>query len=228
MTDAIYGSYMAAVAFDKFGCVAYGCCWGKEMATDAWYATYYTSPNSKVLRMRPDLKGKPLFPISTLMAGLFMKNNIICVLWAIYLPYFPGVFTALIPILNGYDKDIYFPKRGDSGGDDSKDGYDVKEDFYMVAQAAKKAHVVKWSAPSRYMGLAARSFVVVSVAYALFSSQALVYLSPMEHISKVPDTPHYLAASVFSFCTMFVGTGYHYKELGVWMPRSNLIGKAKQ
>jgi len=225
LTDVIYGPYMAAVALDKLGCVAYGCCWGLEMESDKWYATKYTNPNSKCLRMRPDLKGKPLFPISTLMAALFLKNSLICLLCALFLPYFPGIFTVLVPILNTYDKDIYFPYRGDGGGD--QDGYDAKEDFYMVGSAAKRAHVIKWATPSLYIGRAARIFSASYAAYSLFTGAPFVWLKPLDALEDFSTVPFFVAGSIFSFMLMNFAAGYHFKDLGVWLPRSTLVAKAK-
>eukprot|EP00966_Prymnesium_polylepis_P210855 4883067-Prymnesium_polylepis.1 len=95
----------------------------------------------------------------------------------------------------------------------------------MVAADAKKAHVVKWATPSRYIGLTARVFTAAYLAYTLATGAPLLWLSPFEQLGAVTSVPFYRFGSAFAFTIMFFGSGYHYKALGVWMPCSTLVDK---
>ena len=77
------------------------------------------------------------------------------------------------------------------------------------------------------IGKFARAMVVGKLAFDIYSGNALTYLDPMAQISTVTTAPHFQMLSLLAGATMCIGTGYHYKELGVWIPRSALVGKAK-
>jgi prolipoprotein diacylglyceryltransferase len=51
----------------RLGCYNYGCCHGRVMTRKA-FAVYYTHPDSKVIRLNPELSGAPLVPTQFLMA----------------------------------------------------------------------------------------------------------------------------------------------------------------
>lgn len=75
IVDSLNVGYCTVMWLLSLGCVTYGCCWGMELPNHPWYATVYTSPGAKVLRIRPQLKGKPLYPHTTLRGFLFLKNG---------------------------------------------------------------------------------------------------------------------------------------------------------
>ena len=75
LVDAMNIGYTTVMWLLSLGCVTYGCCWGKEVPAGTWYATVYTNPGAKALRIKPELKGKSLFPHTTLRGFLFMKNG---------------------------------------------------------------------------------------------------------------------------------------------------------
>jgi len=56
------------LAFGRIGCYNYGCCWGKE--TNSNHGVVYENPECSVLRNKPHLKGKKLYP-TQLMTALF-------------------------------------------------------------------------------------------------------------------------------------------------------------
>lgn len=56
------------IAFGRIGCYNYGCCWGKE--THSEYGVVYENPESSVLRNKPHLKGKKLYPTQLMTSFL--------------------------------------------------------------------------------------------------------------------------------------------------------------
>lgn len=205
LSDAFLAGYYLYLTALKLGCVVYGCCWGITMAKPAWYSTYYTSPNAKCLRTRPDLLNKPLFPISSIMAMLFTKNSALCFVSAMYLPYVPGLFTALLPWINRIDKNIYFPYRGDG----QETGYVPGENFFMVDPPTKKAHCLNWAVPAKYNCFFAVAFVVYTLATQSWSTK--LQMTPA--FDQVNSTHAALAFGIPA-CAF----GYFYKEFGMWLP----------
>lgn len=188
LCDSFCVAYYAMLFFTKLGCVSYGCCWGALMEKAEWYSTYYSHPESKCIRMRPDLAGKPLFPVSTMMAFLFLKNSAIGVLIGCLGVYSPGMIVAILPHLNALDKKVYFPLRGD--GEESS--FDEKEDFRMLSPAEKKRHCEKWSIPARVVSLLALANLLCEW---MGSEIALCFLS---------------------FTSLFFLFGYHFPCMGCW------------
>jgi len=207
VTDILNMAYYSSFWLLSLGCVTYGCCWGKPLTHPSLFATVYTSPLSKVGRVRPDLLGKPLFPHATVRAALFAKNAIaLSLLGAIY--YVPGLFTAIFPVLNNYDKGLYYDLRGDCCP--QMQGFCKSENFYMVAPEEKKDHCMRWSYPDRVVGCLS---MVAVCAHALQSSG----------VSFLPDAAALAGAGVSVSAALLatsvpaIAFGYHYKRLGVWI-----------
>lgn len=210
IVDALNVGYTTVMWLCSLGCVTYGCCWGIELPAGTWYGTVYTSPGAKVLRIRPQLKGKTLFPHTTLRGFLFFKNGVILALIGCYF-YVPGLFTVIYPILNRKDKDIYYSKRGDAGED--MVGYCAPENFYMVAPGPKKAHCIAWSKPDQYFGYVAR----VAVIYWIATGNAILQLNPAPEFMAAMTLPHFYFGVAIAFLTGLLSFGYHYKSLGCWL-----------
>jgi len=214
-SDAFNVGYYLYLSALKLGCVVYGCCWGVTMEKPAWYSTYYTSPNAKCLRTRPDLLNKPLFPISSIMAMIFTKNSMLCFAYAMYLPYVPGIFTAVLPWINRLDKNLYFPYRGDG----QETGYVPAENFFMVDPPVKKAHCVKWAVPAQYNGYFAAAYVLYAII--VLHLHASLTLVP---VFDQANATHAALAFAIPACTF----GYFYREFGLWLePKTwpDLVGK---
>lgn len=214
LSDAFNAGYYLFLASLKLGCVVYGCCWGITMEQPRWYSTYYHSSNSKCIRTRPDLMNKPLFPISTMMAALFVKNSVICFVYAYYLPYVPGTFTAILPWVNRLDKNLYFPYRGDG----ANTGYVPGENFYMVEPTVKKAHCIKWALPSMLNGYLALAYVAYSVL--VLRQHCSIDLGLNVDIISTHAT--------LSFVFPATCFGFFYKHYGLWLPsktRNDLVEK---
>jgi len=218
--DAFLVSYYIFMFFIKIGCISYGCCWGGVLDHPAWYATYYTNPRAKVLRMRPDLKSTPLFPCSSLMSLVFLKNSLICVSALYVFPYRPGLFGVFIPLINMGDKKLYFPWRGDSGGGEG--GVDATEDFRMVAQVEKKAHCVKWAKPAKYL-----MFFTWSYFFCTFTTTPSIWVNMYDR--KIVDnfllTPHLVRDTVLSFMLWSFAFGFMYQVPGRWVPLASTMKK---
>jgi len=226
LSDVVLVSYYVGLLPAKLSCVVYGCCWGVQLKEDKWWATKYTNPVSKVLRMRPDLKGQPLFPVSTLMSLLFFKNALLCMVYVVMLPYVPGILTFLMTLLNRVDKNIYFALRGDSGG--GSNGHNDFEDFRMVEASEKKTHCLKWARPTTWNSCAAICNTVLVVGKALTTAETLdaCVVRPLEAAASVPWLNIRICAGLlFAFMLGLLSFGYHYKYLGVWLPRGTCRDK---
>lgn len=207
--DALNMGYYAGFCFLSLGCVTYGCCWGRPMAYDTWYATKYTSKDSKVLRMRPDLEGKPLFPHATFRAGLFLKNALLVGLLGAIV-YVPGLFSAVYPILNNWDKGLYYARRGDSG-DATTSGFCKQENFRMVPPDEKKKHCQQWALVDKLFGNAA----IVAVLWMLVVNGKTLYpLMPQVYDACTMVDPWSLLVAYLIPCFTF---GYHRHRMGTWM-----------
>jgi len=200
--------------FHKLGCVVYGCCWGVQLSHEKWYATRYFNERSKVIRMRPDLAGKPLLPVSTIMAMLFAKNVLCCGFFLWSSPFVPGAFSSFLPWLNRIDKCIYFPYRGDSLAEGGTSGWNCVEEFRMVSACEKRAHCERWSWPSKLNGILS----IVSVSFNIYTGNfARVRLSS-DHVLNALHSEYFLETGASLFVILFLAYGYHYKTPGRWIP----------
>jgi len=219
--DAFIVSYYLFMFFIKIGCVAYGCCWGFVLEKPAWYATYYNNPRAKVLRMRPDLKNIPLFPCSSLMSLVFLKNSLICLGVLRVLPYRPGLFGAFVPLINMGDKKVYFPWRGDSGG--GEEGIDTTEDFRMVGHIEKKAYCTRWATPAKYL-------MYFTWCYVLFSwtttSSVWINMYDRKVFDAFVQTPQFARDTVLSFVLWGFAFSFMYQVPGRWVPRLSTTTKS--
>jgi hypothetical protein len=220
IVDSLNVGYTTVMWLLSLGCVTYGCCWGMEVPAGTWYGTTYTSPGAKILRIRPQLKGKTLFPHTTLRGFLFFKNGVILSILGSFF-YVPGLFTVIYPLLNRKDKDIYYSKRGDAGGD--MVGFCEDENFYMVAPGPKKAHCVMWSKPDQWFG----NLCTVTVVVWLVMKQSFLKLSPMPYFMPALDLPSFYSSLFAAFWIGCLSFGYHYKNLGCWLTPPVDAKKAK-
>lgn len=78
------GAWGAAIGlfFGRLGCYNYGCCWGRESASPL--SVCYHHPQTKVLRLHPELAGRPLAP--TQLYTAFFNLSLF------------GILTSLIPM----------------------------------------------------------------------------------------------------------------------------------
>lgn len=81
----------------RLGCYNYGCCHGRVTNRNA-FAVYYTHPESKTIRLNPELSGVPLIPTQFIMAAfhLLMAAAIVLML----ANGFPPGLSALIYFLS--------------------------------------------------------------------------------------------------------------------------------
>lgn len=211
IVDALNVGYTTVMWLLSLGCVTYGCCWGKELPAGTWYGTVYNHPSTKVLRIRPQLEGKPLFPHTTLRGFLFFKNGVILSILGTFF-YVPGLFTVIYPILNRKDKDIYYSKRGDAGED--MVGFCAEENFYMVEPGLKKAHCVAWSKPDMYFGYVA---MITVVYYLATNGGKAMTIDPFPFFGPAMDLPQFTTGMICAFIFGCASFGYHYKSLGCWL-----------
>lgn len=64
--DAMAVGASIGLVFGRIGCYAYGCCWGKE--TEKNYGVKYHHPGTSVIRSKPHLIGKNLYPTQLMTA----------------------------------------------------------------------------------------------------------------------------------------------------------------
>ena len=210
LVDALNIGYYAGFCFLSLGCVTYGCCWGKQVDEGAWWATRYHNHQTKVLRLQPELKGKALFPHATLRGLLFLKNALILMALG-HIVYVPGLFSILAPILNQFDKNLYFSRRGDAGGD--LVGFCADENFIMLKPQDKKAHCMKWALPDQYFSYVASIVAIYWVA----TGQRNLPLLPASELGDVIHLPGFTIGAGLSYAICCLTFGYHYKKLGLWL-----------
>jgi len=215
LCDAFNVGYYAGFCVLSLGCVTYGCCWGIQLPQDTWYSTRYYAPEAKVLRVRPDLRGKALFPHSTLRGILFLKNAIIVMFIGTFF-YVPGVFSSIFPVLNHYDKQIYYKYRGDSSNDDA--GFHREENFRMVSPSEKKIHVTAWARVDKLFG----SVSMMVALWCICTGKYNVQVNPFDAYTKASATPNFLFHCFVSGMVACLTFGYHYKRLGLWITPPHL------
>jgi len=95
----------------------------------------------------------------------------------------------------------------------------------MVEGPPKQAHSVKWSRPSRWTS----SLATLYVAYGLYVAATtgawapMLALDPLGALPSVTSMPLFVPHTLFAFVFGYMFSGYHYKQLGVWLPRSELV-----
>jgi prolipoprotein diacylglyceryltransferase len=99
LDGAAYGAVIG-LAIGRLGCYNYGCCFGRP--TKSICSVTYTNPNSKVLRLNPQLKDVPLIPTQVYSS---YANILLFVLFTLTARNFPfdGVISLLFVVLyNGF------------------------------------------------------------------------------------------------------------------------------
>jgi prolipoprotein diacylglyceryl transferase len=77
----------------RLGCYVYGCCWGRPTRSSR-FGVRYTSPDAKVVRARPDLRGVRIHPVQLYAHVIYL---VMFVGFLLLLPYraFDGMLAAL-------------------------------------------------------------------------------------------------------------------------------------
>ncbi|PTL39073.1 prolipoprotein diacylglyceryl transferase [Alkalicoccus saliphilus] len=103
--DGLALGTLAGQVFGRIGCFNYGCCFGKETHLPIGFD--YQNQDSKILRIHPHLKGKPVHPAQLYKAGMnaVAALTIVVLLSTTGLPH--GVLVVFFFIYHGMSRIVF-------------------------------------------------------------------------------------------------------------------------
>jgi prolipoprotein diacylglyceryl transferase len=113
LLDAAAFAMPLGEAVCRLGCYVYGCCWGRP--TNNGFGVSYTSPQAKVVRFVPDLRGVKIHPVQIYALVVHLAQFVVLYM---LLPYklFDGMFAAIYLISHAIIRFCLEHFRGDDRG----------------------------------------------------------------------------------------------------------------
>ncbi|SDB02413.1 prolipoprotein diacylglyceryl transferase family protein [Bauldia litoralis] len=183
-----------SLALGRIGCYSYGCCHGRQ--TTSRYATVYTHPLTKALRVFPELVNVPLVPTQLISAG-YAFGLFLLMIWGLSLSPRAGIVSGVFIL--AYNLFRIFIER-----------YRLS----VVNVSAKTVHM------KFYMGVAALilTFGLGYLAFVLWDeAPILTFAAPltiggflMADVFQIQN----LIAMAIIFVSYLYFWGTHYKKLG--------------
>lgn len=109
LLDGFFWSAALGQFFGRLGCYNYGCCYGRETCH---HGIIYSNPRSKVIRLHPELKDKPIHP-SQLYTALLNLIMFLAGIVIIKISPKPGILASLILIYHAFVRISIESIRGD-------------------------------------------------------------------------------------------------------------------
>lgn len=192
--DLVLTSGCLALALGRIGCYSYGCCHGRP--TRSTFATTYTHPESKTLRMFPEFADLPLVP-TQLYSSAFNFALLAAMIFILSLGPKAGLTSAFFIVC--YNSFRFFIER-------------YRMSVVKISERQVDAKLFQGTA---------MSFIGFGVLYALvasmISSQHVSLIAPLgaaEFLTGIFTNP-YAAMAVIFVLVLYVATwGMHYKKLG--------------
>lgn len=183
-----------ALTLGRVGCYSYGCCHGRR--TSSRFAVVYTHPQTKVLRVFPELANVPLVP-TQLISAAYNFLLFLAMLWALSLSPKAGMVSAFfILAYNGFR--IFIERYRLS----------------VINVSTKKI----WM--QFYMRVAAlfAGFGGVYLLFVLWTQAPRLSfaapLTPGEYFRWMASQPQTVAVLVITFAVYMLTWGMHYKKMG--------------
>lgn len=183
-----------AAAFGRIGCYSYGCCHGRPTASR--FSTIYTNPDSKVLRIFPELLNVPLTPTQLVSAAFNF--------------FLFGTMASILALS---------PKAGIASA-----YCIITYNLFRIYIEKYRISVINISERTENMRLFQRmaSFLSLSgIIYLLFvlwiPSNRLAFVAPLtmgKYFSEHVFQPQGILALSFVFFVYIGAWGIHYKKLG--------------
>lgn len=102
--DGLALGTVAGQIFGRIGCFNYGCCFGKE--TNRAIGMSYQNEDTKIMRLHPHLKGKPVHPAQLYKAGMNMAALTFFIL-LMQFGLFHGMLVLLFFVYHGISRFIF-------------------------------------------------------------------------------------------------------------------------
>lgn len=184
-----------ALALGRLGCYSYGCCHGRP--TNSRFGVAYDHPDTKVLRLFPDLKGIPLVPTQLISALVAFALFITALLWLTgFSPPAGIVSTFLIFAYNGFRLLIerYRINVVDVESKRLRNGFYIRVAQFIIGIGVVYALVLWWFRMPR-LSLTTSPWPDADTGVNLI-------------------TPEYVEVSLALFIVYMLVWGVHYKKLG--------------
>jgi prolipoprotein diacylglyceryltransferase len=169
----------------RLGCYNYGCCHGRVTTRKA-FAVYYTHPESKPIRLNPELSGVPLVPTQFLMAMFHLLMAIAIV--TMLANDFPPGLSAL----------IYF----------------ISDSLFRIIIQHYRYH--EFSGPKHFHSWIALSFFIIGTGLLILYLTFPPVLPAVDFQFRLSlnQWSIYLMASVMVGLTAFICYGFHGRRIG--------------
>lgn len=183
-----------ALALGRLGCYSYGCCHGRPIG--GRFSTVYTNPNSKALRIFPELANVPLAP-TQLVSAAFTFALFGTMVWALTISPFAGVVSAYsIVVYNSFR--LYIEQ-------------------YRISVINPSEKVARKSF-FRKVATIITLFGIVYIFYVLlYHPPRLTFVQPLpltRFLSIYLFQPQAIILILFIVATYLAAWGIHYKKLG--------------
>ena len=192
--DLILTAGCLALALGRIGCYSYGCCHGRP--TSARFSTVYTHPDSKVLRIFPELSNVPLVP-TQLVSAAFNFALFGTMVWILTLSPKAGIVSAYFVI-------VYNSFR-----------FCIEKYRISVVNISERAANMKlFQRAASSLSLAGLIYLLVVL---LLPLQNLVFAAPLtltEFLGEAVLKPDSAITLCFIFVIYIFTWGIHYKKLG--------------
>jgi prolipoprotein diacylglyceryltransferase len=192
--DLVLTAGCLALAMGRIGCYSYGCCHGRP--TSSRFGIVYTHPDSKVLRIFPELSNVPLVPTQLLSAAFdfVLFGSMVLML----------TLNPRAGLVSSYFVITYNVFRA-----------------YVERYRISVVNISMRTTNMKFFQRAATSFTIVGIIYL-----AIVIWRPAEYLRFVRDItldeflytivfqPNTVSAMLFVFFIYIITWGMHYKKLG--------------
>jgi prolipoprotein diacylglyceryltransferase len=192
--DIILTASCIAAAFGRIGCYSYGCCHGRPTA--GRFNTVYTHPDSKVLRIFPELSNVPLVPTQLLSAAFnfFLFGTMA---WILASEPKSGVASAFCIIAYNLFR-VYIEK-------------------YRISVVNISERTENMKLFQRVASILSLSGIVYLLAVLWFPSNHLTFVAPLtlsEFLTGHVFRSQAILALSVTFLIYIVTWGIHYNKLG--------------